>query len=506
MTFDRTFALPVAALGVFISGSAAVAEVTPAQVWGDWKAYMAGFGYAVTSEEAMQGDTLSVTDIRLVMQAPEEGDRATLSVAEMRFSDNGDGTVSVAIPDGVPMGVVLDSEGEQVEMALDYSTDAFEMTVSGDPGAMRYDYAADAMTLGLAELIVEGEPVDIGQAEMTLEALSGSTEMMVDGLRRSVQNVRTGTVRYRIDMADPEGEGRLRAQGGAESTNFAGTSSLPRDLDTRDMPAMLAAGFAVDGRFSYVGGASEYMFEEDGQSLQGRNASESGRFSVAMSADGLTYDVAADDLQIEAMSSDLPFPVGLQLDETRFGLQMPVAQSEETQDFALSLKLGDFTMSDSIWSLFDPQGKLPHDPATFLVDVAGKARLLVDVMDAEGLEDVEDGATMPGDLESLTLNDLVLRAVGAELSGTGAFTFDNSDTETFEGLPAPDGKVDLKLVGGNGVLDRLIDMGLLPEEQATSMRMMMGMFAVPGEGEDTLVSTIEVQPDGKITANGQRLR
>ena len=59
---------------------------------------------------------------------------------------------------------------------------------------------------------------------------------------------------------------------------------------------------------------------------------------------------------------------------------------------------------------------------------------------------------------------------------------------------------------GNGLLDTLVGMGLVPEEQAMGARMMMGLFARPGDGEDTLVSTIEVKEDGSILANGQRIQ
>ena len=86
------------------------------------------------------------------------------------------------------------------------------------------------------------------------------------------------------------------------------------------------------------------------------------------------------------------------------------------------------------------------------------------------------------------------------------FTFDNTDLTTFDGMPAPTGEVNLSLVGGNGLLDKLIAMGLVPEEEAMGMRMMMGMFAVPGDGEDTLNSKIEVKGDGQILANGQRIK
>ena len=91
------------------------------------------------------------------------------------------------------------------------------------------------------------------------------------------------------------------------------------------------------------------------------------------------------------------------------------------------------------------------------------------------------------------------------MSGKGAFTFDNSDLTTFDGMPRPTGALDLRLIGGNALLDKLVAMGLLPEDQALGARMMMGLFGRM-EGEDTLTSKIEVTPEGAVLANGQRLR
>ena len=51
-----------------------------------------------------------------------------------------------------------------------------------------------------------------------------------------------------------------------------------------------------------------------------------------------------------------------------------------------------------------------------------------------------------------------------------------------------------------------IQMGMLPQEQALGARMMMGVFATPGDGDDTLVSKIEVNDQGHVLANGQRLQ
>ena len=110
-------------------------------------------------------------------------------------------------------------------------------------------------------------------------------------------------------------------------------------------------------------------------------------------------------------------------------------------------------------------------------------------------------AEAPGTLEEVKVNALQLTLAGAELTGDGEFVFDNSI-----GIPMPSGIANFMLVGGNGLLDKLVGMGFVPDEQAMGARMMMGLFARPGDGPDTLVSTIEVNEDGSVLANGQRIK
>jgi PPE-repeat protein len=190
--------------------------------------------------------------------------------------------------------------------------------------------------------------------------------------------------------------------------------------------------------------------------------------------------------------------------EIGFKLDMPIQKSDEEQPFAFGLRLGDFTMPDTLWGLFDPAAILPRDPATIFVDVTGKAKVLFDMMDPEAAETFEDEA--PGELNALTINELLISAVGAKLSGTGDFTFDNSDTQSFDGIPAPSGSASLQLAGANALLDRLIQMGIMSDSDAMGARMMMGMLAVPGDAPDTLKSDIEINDQGHITANGQRIK
>ena len=240
--------------------------------------------------------------------------------------------------------------------------------------------------------------------------------------------------------------------------------------------------------------------------MQFDGSAGSGRVDVAMSRDGLRYGIDYGDLALKVAGSDLPFPIEIAMREAGIRLAMPVMASDSAQRFELGLKLGDFTMSDMIWGIFDPAGKLPRDAATLAIDTAGTLRLFVDLLDPAQMQKIDAGEAPPGEIRSIELRDLTLRALGAELTGKGAFTFDNADLTTFDGLPAPTGELDLRLVGGNALLDTLVAMGLVPEDQAMGMRMMMGLFAVPGDGEDTLTSKIEVKGNGQILANGQRLR
>jgi len=507
MTRFNKSATSVLALGLSLSGTAALAELTAQDVWADWKGYMSGFGYEIAGNETTSGDTLMIKDMSMAMNLPDDAGRFSMSIPEFSFTDNGDGTVNMTVPAVMPITVSVDTpDAEDLDMQIDYVTTDFEMVASGDPANLTYAYTAGELSMVLKELVVEGETIDIGTASITMAGLSGESNIRNGNLRMIDQNVAAGPVRYEMDFADPEGEGRLVVNGGFDTMNFAGGGSFPDGMDPNNMASMLKAGFGFDGGFEHTGGNFKLNFQEDGETVQIDTSSQDGAARVAMDENQLLYDVSTNNANILMAGGEIPFPIEVAMAQSAFKLMMPISKGDAEQDFAFGLTLGDFTMSDLLWGLFDPAGQLPRDPATIAMDLSGKGKLGFDIMDPEQMDAVDSGEMMPGELNALTLNTLTVRAAGAELTGTGDFTFDNSDLETYDGMPAPDGAVDLKLTGGNGLLDTLVAMGLLPEEQAMGARMMMGLFAVPGEGDDTLTSKIEVKSDGQVLANGQRLK
>ena len=481
------------------------AEVTASQVWDDWKSYMQGFGYTITGTEARSGDTLLVTGITMAIEIPEGGGSVSVGIPELSFTDNGDGTVDIGVPAVLPMSVsgVADT-GEAFDGTVNYTTTGFSMTASGDPEDLTYTYSAAAMAMTLASLTVDGEDAsDFVDVTVEMAGVLGRSAMAVGEMRAYDQTLRADGVTYTMRVTDPEAGGNALFTGTYSDLMFEGVGEMPLVIDPQSMASGMLEGFALESAFSHQGSRVEFNVVDEGQTVTGAFSSAAGSLAVAFGAESLAYGVSSTGLSVNMAGGDLPLPVELSISELGFDLLMPVGSSEEEQDFALGITLIDFATADMLWSMFDPAGVLPRDPATVVLDIAGKGRLNVDIMNPEAMAAFT--GDMPGELNSLTLNDLVVSVAGAELTGTGDFVFDNSDLQTFDGFPRPVGSVKLNLNGANGLIDKLIQMGLLPQEQAMGARMMMGMLAVP-VGDDQLQSTIEINEQGHVLANGQRLQ
>ena len=498
------------ALATVLGAGAADADVTAEQVWADWKTYMAASGYTLSGTETQNGDALEVTEIVMVTEVPDEDVSIQITMSEVTLTSNGDGTVSIGFPATVPMGVKIDSENDPVDIQITYSTTDWSGVVSGDPDAMSYAYSASEIGMTVDQVTFDQVtfPMShIGAAEVTFADFTGSSQSTVGALYETIQTISSGPIKYILDVTDPEGsDGTFVMKGGAAGMNSSAKAAFPADGDINDMAAMLDQGFAVDASLNITGGSLDLDFDDEGEVYQIDTSSDSNELGITMNADGLAYSLASTAQKIFLAGTEFPLPIEISAQENAFNLQIPLTARDEVQPMALSVTLGDFVMSDLIWGLVDPTGQLPRDPATVSVALAGTAKLLVDLLAPAAMEQLDSGNVQPGELHSLDVTGLTVRAAGAELLGDGAFTFDNSDLTTFDGMPAPSGKLNLSLSGGNGLLDKLVGMGLIPDQEASGVRMMMGLFAVPGSAPDTLNSTIEVKGNGQIFANGQRIQ
>ncbi|WP_411838056.1 hypothetical protein [Paracoccus sp. ME4] len=532
--------LATSALALILGAGPALADVTPAEVWDSLRTSYekAGYAIAIGAEEATD-ERIALSDVVLTVEGEAEAPDMVLTMPSVVLEAVGDGTVRSVVeqpmtiestgtaPDGdAPMGftMTLDMPGN-------------ETITSGTPEALTHDVTIPTLTMD-GRALDERNEVPL-TASMTNVTGRQTVNTAADGASNQTFEGRADSMEMRISASGPSlaAEETLDAapetapdaapaeptEGASDQTDRFEAVVTVADLTMQGdgtSPAgqvnfgsapteALEAGFGGNGRFGM--GATTISFSASTLTADGtRNDTEggveaaSGSLAVGMSAEGLSYEGSLTEMQTRLSGTDLPFPIAYGATENRFRLAMPVLAAEEEQPFALTYVLDGLTLDDAIWQALDPEAALPRDPASLTIDLEGQAVLSQGLMDPEAAQAAAPGpdgaAPMPMTPRSLAIKALSLDAVGATVDLSGALTFGEDPTQ-------PVGTIEGTFGGVNGLLDKLVAMGVVPAEQLMGPRMMMAMFARPVEGaEDQLQTEIEFREGGSIFANGQQIQ
>ncbi len=484
-----------------LAASPSQADVTAQQVWDNWKESLNVYGDGGVSigSETMAGNSLTVSDIVLSM---DDGDVSVESlIGTIVFTEQGDGTVSVLMSETNP--ITIDAgPGDIAKITVTQA--GVQMVVSGTPEEMTYDVSADRISISLDEITDSGDAMPV-EAIVTMNGLAGAyTSITGPDLTQIVYDVAASSIDIFFDTDQPDEEVLVNFSGKIMDLGFAGSVATPTDMDMDAPETMFIDGFSVDAGYSFGNSTYIFAFQDGTDTANGTATATGGSLGVMMDYDGAEYSNSLTDLAVSFTGSAIPLPVDFSMGEYGLSVSLPLSQSDVPSEFGAEFRLVDLAVSDMIWSMADPGGVLPHDPATAIFKVSGLGSLFFDLLDPAQAMQIAD-SELPGTLESLSLDDLTVRLAGAEVLGSGAFVFDNTDMMTFPGFPRPEGKLDIAVNGANGLIDKLVQMGLLPQEQVMGARMMMGVFTTP-VGDDMLTSTIEVNDQGHVIANGQRLQ
>ena len=504
MSFRRNAILPAASvLAIAASTPAALAQVTAAEVWENWKALMGASGEAtITAVEEPSGDTLTVRDLRVLVVQPDV--TMTMDFGTHVFAGQADGSVTVAMPERYT--ILVEGEMPDMTMALSINQTNAGMVVTGSGDTLDNTLTADEMRVTVDSMQIDGEEVPL-EVDVALRGLAGNYRTVGTDVMDVVSRLTATQLVVNASGTPPEpDQGPFKLEAAFDQVEAATSGLFGAEMfATPDFGLALAQGFRTDTQFSH--GQARYRVETE-DPMQGRvtvaGSSASGDLSIRLDSQGMSYGGSNTGLSFAVEAAAMPLPdLSATIAETGFNLTMPLQQSDTPQDFGLLLRLRDLAVSNTLWNLADPGNILPRDPATLEIDLAGKANWIVNILDPEISQQPMDGA--PGEIHALDIRSVDLALGGARLTGSGAFTFDNTDLATFDGMPRPEGAVDMRLAGGNGLIQKLAQMGLLPPDQVMAAQMMLGLFARPTAEPDVLTSRIEVTPDGALVANGQRL-
>ena len=496
-----------AIIAAILCGTTAYADVTAQQVWDNWTNQMAVYGQGFTTGgEDMSGGTLTVSDVKIEMSDEEASIVAALG--DIALTENGDGTVNITMGTSYPITVDLTPEyGDPATVNVTVSQSDMVLKVSGVPDAMIYDVTADSYGMRV-DSIEGGQSMDVEVVDLAIAMLdlSGTYSVSQDTLTRIAYAFNVGALDIDAHFNEIDGGGVIKANGDIADLAMFANIVTPIDMDfDAEMPPFVD-GLAMEGGYSF--GETAYSFDFDVADDAGSGAAtiEGGGLEFSIDVDGAAYRGESRGIDVSlSIPNEIPFPLQASLAKYGFEFLIPLSQGEDgLRDARLAFNLTDFAISETLWNIVDPAEFMPRDPLTVALAVDAQVTPFFDFLDP-AQQEAAMMSDIPGEVKGVQITELTVRGAGAEITGDGAFTFDNTDLQTFDGFPRPEGQANFAINGVNGLVDKLIQMGLIPEDQAMMPRMMLGMFATP-VGDDMLTSTIEVNAEGHVLANGQRLR
>jgi Uncharacterized protein conserved in bacteria (DUF2125) len=506
---------------VFSVSSAAA--LTAEEVWADWQRLAGGGQVALTATATRDGDRLVLTDISFPFgTATSNPDRVTLERIELQ--ELPDGRVAVLLPDRFP---VVFANGDKASsgpdvVTLSASAPGFSMIIADIGEKAAFEVMAPSLVLSLEKV----EPVP--QADERVDVNFAMADLSVRQRMDMTQPTETlssvisvGTVHgdILIDVDDPD---QVKVD---MSVDIAGWSStvdivMPPSAQNRPLDAaaetgnplpeilsVLGDGLIVKAEASYGPFALRMDLEKrPDEPLQFDLTSASGRALVTVDPASIGYDVGIGKTAFSAVGGPPELELAsanMSVTELGYSLSVGIGDLVTPQEASANVRVVDLTLPPEAWAKADPTGTFGSSPLTFVIDVAGRYALAPEMLKPDW--EPVPGTFPPIDIVDVTLSELLVSGFGVNMTGGGSLTFDETDLVTFDGLPAPDGKMSFLATGINALIDRSVAAGLIPENELTGLRLGLAFIAKPGAEPDTLASEIEFRDKG-LFLNGQQLR
>ncbi len=509
---------PASAAVLFAMSVAPAAALTADEVWADWQRVAGKGQLAVTATSARDGDRLVLTDITLPLGPP--GDQVAITIPRIDFQDMPDGRVKVLLPAQFPIVIADTDTGKPGAKTVTLAASApdFSMIIAGLGDTAAFEVAAPSIVISLdtvepALLADERVDVNIAIADLVVQHRMDLTQPTQTVF--SMANVGTVHGDVTFDTEDP-------ALGkGAISTDLAALAwsldlvippsglGTPLPDDGNPLPMILKAfadGFVVDGALTYGAFALNVDVTEGSQKTLVDLSSAMGQGVVKLDPSAIVYDITVGKttLTIDGPPGRSEVPKArLSIGEFGYGASAGIGDLVTPQDARVTMRLVDLALSPELWTAVDPDNFFEPSPLTFVLDVAGRYKVSPEMLAPEWRP--TPGEVAPVDIVDATLSDLRIAAFGMTVTGTGTLTFDETDLVTYDGIPAPLGKVSLQATGVNALIDRLVAAGKIPPDALTGVRMGLAMTFKPGAEPDTLVSEAEFRETG-FFLNGQQMR
>ena len=483
-----------------------LADVTAQELRDEIVSFYKNSGYEITiGSEDQAGGTLTLRDVTAVLDIPDDSGEIIVGLGDIVLRETGDGSVEVEPSSNIVFNMHVTPEGED-DVVVKGSLDLRNMMLraSGSMDALKLASASDGGSFRITSFEVDGDAMPVsGVVDFGATASNSTIVKKTNDRRRVSGDTSVASIKVSGGARDPKGDGFLAFA--ASLDNLVSIFSVEAKK-TEDIEDFMSSGFSGDVTLTYGASEIDMSFQDGNDRFAMTTDARKGKFAFALSTDLIEYEIAQEGVNLTMSSSELPIPsVNLSYDELVLAFGVPLSKSDQPGYFHLKTALRGLEVSEAIWSMVDPGQILPRDPAAFALDITGTVMVLANLMNPKTLEVLEDMDKSPMVPVSINLEELTAEIAGVLLKGSGKVTFDADSPVKIGGVPIPVGDIDLRLEGAYGLMDKLMQIGLLPDDASMGMRAMLGAFAKP-VGDDKFESNIAFTESGGITANGQRIQ
>jgi hypothetical protein len=475
------------ALLAVLAGPAA-ADITPREVWDDWRAALAEEDAEVTT------GSVDLTDGRVVVRdlaisAGTEEEAYEVSVDEVVLESDGDGGVIVGVSPQYPVMLSdTDEQGAPRETRLRVRHPDLVMTVVEDEGRLRHLVAAPRLTVSVEEVRVDGEPVDV-TGEIVFEELA--TRYETADMADATSALAASRLVVRLEGENPDDSGDFAfdlALDEVESDDLLQVLGA----DVMAMAGEMEAGASREASYRSAATRLRLTSTADGDTSTIAATTGSSATDIAVLPGALGYSSSAEDVVITIGGSTLPLPqASLEAASIATTLELPLLPDGTARPYDVDIRMSELQLDDGVWNMIDPAAIIPRDPGEVIVDASG-------TMIAR--EEPGAGGDPVGRLETLAIEQVRIALADTELEATGRLAFpDAAEAEALR----PVGLIEVTVTGAEALLQRLSQAGLLPGDQAMGIQLMLNMFGQTGPGDDELTFEAQFREDGQVLLNGQ---
>lgn len=511
-----------------LAGAALIATLSPLplraqgvvanELWAAWQEGAKNAGAVLSAVELREGNRLVLQDVRL----DTGGDGGVIQLETVTLTNQADGSVGVVLPERFPLVIELPlppgsaggtEEYRPEKVVLAVEAPQLQFTVRGIRERADFQANAPQITVSLDRFI---PPLPAGQGEVTISmALEGADLRYLQDLAVAVPIV-DGALAFEsltaslIVNGSKDGNGVMALSAGKSSAAFSAAvpaGAVAPAPELGEVLKLLDGGLRASAKIDLGPLAFTGDIRPEGEEIPTAFdlSAMATTLSVGLDAAAVGYEAAVRGFGAR-VTADMPEVPGneisLSLEEYRTSAKAGLNGLRGPQDWSLAYVIRGFGMSEQMWDQFDPARVMPREPMTVALDLAGRYGILPEAL-------APDWTPLPGQTPlsefGFRLNEFDLALFGLTMTGQGGLDLDMSDLTTFDGLPAPAGRLSFLTGGAYALIDRLAQLGRMSDEDVTGARAALLMLGRAGEEPDTLHTDLDFRDKG-FFLNGIRIR